>query len=212
MTETFKPHPVYSEYEASNLGNVRTKTLSGKYRLIKPQFPNENIMTFTVQKHTMSSTRFFYRRFVWECFNGIIPDGTCITQKDGNPRNARLDNLETTTQAELNKKSQHKRKTGGNMKERMKPTLAVNVDSGAKLLFDSKSACAKYFSVTSAYVYYASIDDQDRKKNPMSVKQINTLTGRWKIRDPTDEELETVEKMTIKRKGRTKQQQSEAQA
>ena len=89
--------------------------------------------------------------------------------------------------------------------------LAVNVDSGAKLLFDSKCACAKYFSVTAAYVYYAYVDDKDRDKNPMSVKQINTLTGRWKIRDPTDEELETVEKMTIKRKARTKQPQAEAQ-
>ena len=212
MTETFRPHPIYSEYEASELGNIRTKGPKGKYRLMTPQFPNEKGMTFTVSKKAISPTRYFYRRFVWECFNGVIPEGYCISQKDGDMKNARLDNLEMTTQAELNRKSQHKRdmtKIGHNTKDRTKPMLAVNVDSGVKLLFESKSACARYFCVSTTYVYYAYIYDASKEKNPMRVKQINSLTGQWKIRDPTEEEMETAEKITMKPKGRTKQQPTE---
>ena len=192
MAEVYNQHPTYTSFEGSNLGRIRVD----KEKFVKPTFYKNMGLKFSIAaSRTTEGTRpvtLMVRRFIWECFHGLLPDKACISHKDGDLENVALENLELTDQTELNRKSQAKRdmtKIGYNTRDKKKMMLAESVESKVKLLFDCKSQCAKYFSVSPAMIYYA----YTKTKN---VKQINTITGSWVIRDPTDEELTTAEKFS----------------
>ena len=192
--ETFREHPTYTSFEGSNLGNIRLKISNDKVRRVKPTFYETRgfRLNISARRTGGGAITIMARRFIWECFHGLLPEKACISHKDGNLEIVALDNLELTNQTEINRKSQVKRdmtKIGYNTRDKVKKMLAENVDSKVKLLFDSKSQCAKYFSVTPTMIYYA-------YTKMGNIKQINSITGSWIIRDPTDEELQTAEHFT----------------
>ena len=72
----YSVHPVYDLYVADSDGNI--------INIIKkvPHIGNEDhfgYMKCCVRKHGKSGVKGYkVHRFVWECFNGIIPEGKVI--------------------------------------------------------------------------------------------------------------------------------------
>lgn len=103
MEEVWKTHQVLTDYQGSSLGNVRSidrvivckngKQLHLKGRTIKPQKVND-YQSF----HPHLNENYYVHRFIWECFNGPIPEGLVINHKDQNGSNNSLSNLEVVTQ------------------------------------------------------------------------------------------------------------------
>ena len=85
--EKWRVHPLYKNYEASNLGRIRNK----KTKKIKKQYCYKERLQFTIKingkQKTLSSSR-----FVLECFNGISNNLEC-DHIDSNPMNNIISNL-----------------------------------------------------------------------------------------------------------------------
>ena len=63
-----------------------------------------------VRKHAQSGQKtYFVHRFVWECFNGLIPDGEVIDHVNNIRDDNRICNLQLMTQQENCKKTAKKR-------------------------------------------------------------------------------------------------------
>ena len=63
-------------------------------------------MLCSVRKHGQSGQkRYYVHRFVWECFNGVIPEGKVIDHINDVRHDNRLCNLQLLTPSENNKKA-----------------------------------------------------------------------------------------------------------
>ena len=101
-------HPVYDLYGADEDGNI--------IHIIK-KIPNKGhknksggYMMCMVRKHGQNGQKsMFVHRFVWECFNGTIPDDKVIDHINNDNVDNRLCNLQLVTQRENCKKSVKKR-------------------------------------------------------------------------------------------------------
>lgn len=92
--EVWAKHPIYTNYEASNFGNIRSLNYNhtGLPKNLKQSLGGNNYHKVELcqdGKHKMYSSH----RFVWECWNGLIPNGYCIDHMDTNTSNNRLTNL-----------------------------------------------------------------------------------------------------------------------
>ena len=96
-------HPIYNLYAGSKDGNI--------INIVKrvPHEGNKNnigYLNFCVRKHGQPSQKTYYvHRFIYECFNGIIPKGKVIDHINNNKEDNRLSNLQLMTQQENCKKS-----------------------------------------------------------------------------------------------------------
>ena len=64
---------------------------------------NKGYMICNVRKHGLPGFKNYpLHRFVWECYNGIIPSGKEIDHVDNNPTNDKLSNLQLLTPKENN--------------------------------------------------------------------------------------------------------------
>jgi len=88
-------HPIYDLYASSENGNVIS--------IIKkvPHGGNKThrgYLNFGVRKHGQSGFKGYQvHRFVWECFNGVIPDDKVIDHINNNKEDNRLCNLQLLT-------------------------------------------------------------------------------------------------------------------
>ena len=99
----YKVHPVYNLYVANKAGDVMNIV---KKDIIKGYKKNNGYMACTIRKYAQSGQKNYYvHRFVWECFNGIIPDGKVIDHFNNIKDDNRLCNLQLMTQKENCKKS-----------------------------------------------------------------------------------------------------------
>lgn len=106
MEELWKRHPIFVDYEGSNLGRVRStdrlitykngKIHHRKGKVIKLQSVAHKYLQF----HPHMNTNYYVHRFIWECFYGPIPKGLVINHLDEDPTNNALSNLSLATQAE----------------------------------------------------------------------------------------------------------------
>ena len=99
----YSVHPIYNLYAGSKDGYV--------IHIIK-KLPNRGNKTNRgylicgVRKHAQSGQKkYSVHRFVWECFNGIIPDGKVIDHINENKEDDRLCNLQLMTPRENREKS-----------------------------------------------------------------------------------------------------------
>ena len=99
----YKVHPVYNLYASDENGNIKD--------LVKqvPSTGNKRkngYLFCSVRRHGQNGQKDYYvHRFVYECFNGIIPDGEVIDHVNNIKDDNRLCNLQVVTSSENNKKS-----------------------------------------------------------------------------------------------------------
>lgn len=93
--EIWKEHPTYSNYEASNYGNIRKKGCNN----IKQTLTSWGYLHFTLSVMHKHRT-IMSHRFIWECWNGPIPKGMEIDHIDTIKSNNELSNLRLGTHKE----------------------------------------------------------------------------------------------------------------
>ena len=140
----YKIHPIYDLYAADENGNVMN--------IVKkvPMKGNENhsgYMYFSIRKHGQNNVKSFsVHRFVWECFNGVIPEGKVIDHINDIKDDNRLSNLQLLTPSENSKKSAKSRDYSfvlKNQYQNMKSVKAINIETNEVIHFKSIYATSK---------------------------------------------------------------------
>ena len=99
----YKVHPIYDLYAADSDGNV-INIIKKVPR--KGNKSNRGYMKCRVRKHAQPSyTTYYVHRFIYECFNSVIPDGKEIDHINNIRDDNRLFNLQLPTPSENNKKA-----------------------------------------------------------------------------------------------------------
>lgn len=99
----YKIHPIYDLYAGSEDGNIINiiRRIPNSGRVHKSGY-----LMFNVRKHRQSGNKTYYvHRFIYECYNGVIPDGKVIDHINDNKVDNRLCNLQLLTQQQNCKKS-----------------------------------------------------------------------------------------------------------
>jgi hypothetical protein len=98
--KVIKRHPIYSDYGATENGEI--VTFSNRYKNWKPPYSNPHRKGYLQFQVSYEGKRVPYlaHRFVWECFNGIIPSDKVVHHIDHNKTNNSIDNLQLVTDIE----------------------------------------------------------------------------------------------------------------
>lgn len=178
--EEIKLHPIYQNFGASKKGKI--------YNIVS----NKNLgCDDGIRKP------YFNHRFIWECFNGEIPDGYDIDHINRCRTDNRIENLQCVTMAENRKKGYQCRidkDWGSYAHKRIKAIKAIQEDGTIKY-FKNKSQCAKYYNISPAMVYLIV-----EKKN--NAKNANTNHGQcsFEYAGEDDFNFENVPRKPTKRK------------
>ena len=99
-------YPIYDLYAADENGNIMNIV---KKIPMKGTKHNTGYKTYVVKKHAQKGQKSCQvHRFVWECFNGIIPEGKVIDHNNNDKGDNRICSLQLMTQQENCKKSAKK--------------------------------------------------------------------------------------------------------
>ena len=103
----FSTHQIYNKYAADKQGNVihMDHTVPTKGNLNPSGY-------YTVMVRSRNNKKYntvLARRFIWECFNGLIPKDKVIDHINNNKQDNRLENLQICTHKENCKKSARNR-------------------------------------------------------------------------------------------------------
>ena len=145
-------HPVYDLYAADRNGNI--------INIVKkvPMKGNKNYfgyMMFRVRKHAQKSQKSYQvHRFVWECFNGVIPEGKVIDHINNIKDDNRLCNLQLMTQKQNCKKSAKNRDYSFAAKnhENKKYIKAINIETNEVTFYNSLYATQQHLGVNAGIV------------------------------------------------------------
>ena len=140
-------HPVYDLYAADENGNIIHIV---KKVPMKGAKQYSGYMRFSVRKYAQSSKKTFQvHRFIWECFNGAIPDGKVIDHINDIKDDNRLNNLQLVTQQENCKKSAKDRDFSSLAKNHVnkKCVKAINIETNEVNYFDSIYATQQYLGI-----------------------------------------------------------------
>ena len=96
MTETWKDHPILKNYVGSNLGNIRNKKIM---KNINGTIRHGNKRVF----NTGTNSGYPMNNFIFECFNGNIPENMYIIHINYDIFNLKLENLKLVNKEEYNK-------------------------------------------------------------------------------------------------------------
>ena len=101
-------HPIYNLYGANEAGNIIH--IIKKTPIVSKHKPRKKDSVCMVRAYGQSCYKtILTSNFIWECFNGIIPNDKVIDYKNDNKEDNRLCNLNLVTQQENCKKSAKKR-------------------------------------------------------------------------------------------------------
>ena len=145
-------HPVYDLYAADRNGNIINIV---KKALIKGYKNNFGYMKCTVRKHGQrGQNSYFIHRFVWECFNGIIPEGKVIDHINDIKDDNRLCNLQLMTQQQNCKKSAKDRDYSfvSENHKNQKCVKAINVETKEITYYNSLYATQQHLGVNAGIV------------------------------------------------------------
>ena len=95
----WKTHPINSNYQANELGEIKSLTYGNKNKekILKQSKTNRGYLIVAINGKTTYS-----HRFIWECFNGIIESGMTIDHINTCRTDNRLENLKKCTKDENN--------------------------------------------------------------------------------------------------------------
>lgn len=134
--EHYKSHPVLTDYVANMNGDVLRKD-NHIHVLGSKTNTGYNHLTLT----TIDGNKCYKMRhvFVYECFNGIVPDGHEIDHIDNNKNNNKLSNLQCLTSHEHHKKTAKDYPNAAQKtKEKLsKPIVAISILTNEQTFFNS---------------------------------------------------------------------------
>jgi len=90
-----KPHPLFKDYVADMYGEIYSLKFGKTKQITKSQHPKGYHQFWA----SISGYKkmYLWHRFVWECWNGMIPIKLQINHIDTDKKNNNLDNLEVVT-------------------------------------------------------------------------------------------------------------------
>ena len=144
-------HPVYDLYASDENGNV---TNIIKKVPSKSKKHSSGYVYCTVRKYGGKQKRCILHRFVWECFNGVMPEGKVIDHINNDKKDNRLCNLQLVTQQQNCKKSAKNRDytfVGDNHKNR-KCVKAINIATKEVSYFYSMYAVQQHLQINAGIV------------------------------------------------------------
>ena len=148
----YKVHPVYNLYASDENGNiihlVKQVPLTGTKK-------KNGYLFCMVRKHGQNGQKGYYvHRFVYECFNGIIPDGKVIDHVNNIKDDNRLCNLQLMTHQENCKKSAKRRDYTFAAKnhQNKKCVKATNSDTNEVSYYNSMYAVNQHLGINAGIV------------------------------------------------------------
>ena len=145
-------HPVYDLYAGSKDGNIINIIKRVPHKGNKT---HRGYLNFYMRKHGQSGQKAYQvHRFVWECFNGIIPEGKVIDHINNDKEDNRLCNLQLMTQQQNCKKSAKDRDntfTAYNHEYR-RCVKAINKDTGEISHFNSLYSVQQHIGINAGIV------------------------------------------------------------
>ncbi len=90
---------MYKKYASDENGNIINVSSQQIFK-IQTSFNGYNQICLRMQNKQKT---YLLHSFIWECFNGLIPDNKVIDHKDNNKSNNEKDNLHLMTQQEIKK-------------------------------------------------------------------------------------------------------------
>ena len=86
-------HPIYDSYASDEAGNIFDINKKAHIR-----GHNHKGYLYINFKNMGLRVQYIIHRFVWECFNGVVPEGSVIEHINNNKRNNTLSNLRLVSQ------------------------------------------------------------------------------------------------------------------
>ena len=147
----YSVHPIYDLYasdENGNLINIIKKVPS------KGKKNNSGYMQCCIRKYRGRQKRYYVHRFVWECHNGIIPEGKVTDHINNDKKDNRLCNLQLVTHQQNCKKSAKNRDYAFVAKnhENRKCVKAINENSNEVTYYNSMYAIQQYLGINAGIV------------------------------------------------------------
>ena len=138
----FMPHPVHGDYEASEDGIIRHRQLQGCIGSVA----NSGCLKISIWAHGKKK-KYYSARFIWECYNGLIPPGLVIDHINRIRVDNRLENLRVVTPQQ----NCSNRTRGIKLKQRW-PVIGVTDEQDR--YFSSTCSAGKYYDVHPASIKY----------------------------------------------------------
>ena len=145
-------HPMYDLYAANKAGHVINIIKKVPHKGNKKR---NGYMLCMVRKHGQNGQRSVYvHRFVWECFNGLIPEGKVIDHINNIKDDNSLCNLQMMTQQENCKKSAQERDYTFVAKnhQNKKCVKATNTNTNEVSYYNSLYAVQQHLSINAGIV------------------------------------------------------------
>ena len=144
----FKMHPIYTIYGSYKEGNI---TKLSKNKLFNNRTHSNGYKFFNIYFNSKHINYLLYR-FIWECFNDLIPNDKVIDHIDNNKHNKKLDNLKLLTPSENSKKSARDRFFYKHMinNKFIKPTC---IDTGEIDYFHSTHSIERNLGINCGLIY-----------------------------------------------------------
>lgn len=98
--EQSKNHHIYPKYKATIDGKVINTNYHNRGIEVETAYFTIPFTQYKAFKIYPERKNYLVHRFIWECFNGPIPNGLEIDHIDGDPTNNKLENLKIGTHKE----------------------------------------------------------------------------------------------------------------
>ena len=142
----YSVHPIYDLYASDENGNIINII---KKVPIKGKKKYNGYIHIGVRKYRGKLKMYYAHRFVWECFNGIIPEGKVIDHINNKKEDNELSNLQILTQQQNCKKSAKDRDYTFVAKnhENRKCVKAINKNTNEVSYYKSMYAVQQHLSI-----------------------------------------------------------------
>ena len=148
----YSVHPIYDLYASDENGNIINIIKKVPHKGNKTR---NGYLNIHVRKHGESKQKNKYSHvFVWECFNGVIPEGKVIDHTNNNKEDNRLCNLQLMTQQQNSKKSAKDRdySFSAHNHEYRRCVKAINKDTDEISHFNSLYSVQQHLGINAGIV------------------------------------------------------------